>query len=325
MEHRAPYRLTPESGAAPSWIAALAVVCIAIILYGVFYSTNTSTNLAYLLGFSLSPALVLTLLLRVTCLRGHGIQPVLVSFCAIVASLMLCFSIAAQQQRAEVLTAVSSMQAEALRALSAEPGERSGSASQPYARGPFGELERFMLELMADLAAQQDAYVADLTAIGWDDVLDPNRLRTDKGLVRTRAILAQARQLVDKHEALHRQLIEATGARIERARVPADIRRAMVAGFRHGMAASEPVIDEQWQLERQILDEVEALTALFGDPRTWEVSGEMVRFDRDEDVEEYNARLLRFFALIERQESNAQQSMAEFNSSADELREMARR
>ncbi|MEI2421280.1 hypothetical protein V6O07_13485, partial [Arthrospira platensis SPKY2] len=118
---------------------------------------------------------------------------------------------------------------------------------------------------------------------------------------------------------------EATGARIERARVPADIRRAMVAGFRHGMAASEPVIDEQWQLERQILDEVEALTALFGDPRTWEVSGEMVRFDRDEDVEEYNARLLRFFALIERQESNAQQSMAEFNSSADELREMARR
>jgi hypothetical protein len=311
--------------ASSTWIAAVAVICVGIIAYGVFYSTNAYTDLAYLIGYSLPPAIVLTAIVRWVWLRGQGVRPVLISFASIFVSLLLCWQIAAERQRLEAIAAVNSMQTQAARAAATPPDEQVAVDTRPVARGPFGEMERLMLGLIGEMAEQQNDYSAELTAIGWDNILDAARLRADPGLKRTLPIISQAEQLVDKYEARYMSLLGGLDQRIQQIDVPTEVKRSMSTGLARGLEKARPVIEEQWRIEREIVAQVKGMAVLLRDPRTWEMEGDMFLFEQDSDVDEYNARQSRLVELITRQEANRQQMMGEFQQNMDELKRQALR
>jgi hypothetical protein len=143
--------------------------------------------------------------------------------------------------------------------------------------------------------------------------------------VRTLPIISQAEQLVDEYEARYMGLLDGLDERIRQLDIPPDAKRSMSMGLARGMDKARPVIQEQWQIERQVVDEVKGVAVLLRDPRTWEMDGDMVLFEHDADVAQYNARQGRLVELITRQEANRQQMMGEFQQNMDELKRQALR
>jgi hypothetical protein len=155
------------------WIVALAILCLGILGFGVFYSTNTISDPAFLAGQYLVYALLLWGVFYAVFFRKRDIKGKGIAFISIYTALFAGGLIAASQQKQQFLQALSSVQEEMSR-VTDESVDSSGlpvkierrPATTPQARGAFGEMERFMREFIDRLVSQSNDYLLELEAIG---------------------------------------------------------------------------------------------------------------------------------------------------------------
>ena len=321
-----------ESGAGDNtWIVALAIVCIGIVGYGMFYSTNTISDPAFLAGEYLVYALVLWGIFYTVFLRKRGSKLNGIAFAALFIALFAGGLIAASKQKQQAVQALSSIQQEMSRVATAATDSdglpariERAPVQAPTASGDFGEMERFMKEFMDRMVAQRNDYLLELEAIGWNSILDAQRIKRDTTLSESKVMIERAKVIVDKYEKKSADLMQGTRAHINALNLSESAKRSMLAGFEKGMAKSGKQLDEQWRLEKQVVRQFENIILLLAARKNWVVEGNQILFHSDSDLARFNTYLEAIQSLVRQQEQIQKSSFAEVNQKFDALKKAAK-
>lgn len=61
-------------------------------------------------------------------------------------------------------------------------------------------MERFVKEFIDRFVAQRNDYLLELEAIGWNSILDAQRVKNDTTLSESKVMIARAKAIIDKYE-----------------------------------------------------------------------------------------------------------------------------
>ena len=320
-----------QSTAAPqggnAWIVALAVICFGIIGFGMFYSTNTISNPAFLAGQYLVYALFIWAVFHAIFLRKRGAKISGISFAALFIALFAGGMIAASKQQQQAAQAVSSIQQELGRVASAST-DSSGlpariertTIGNPKAKGEFGEMERFVKEFLDRFVAQRNDHLLELDAIGWNFILDAKRIRNDTTLSESKVMIERAKIITEKYEKKTADLVNGTRAHINALNMSESKKRVMLAGFERGMSESGKKIDEQWKLEKQVLLQFENIILLLAARKSWVVQGEQIIFNSEDDLTRFNSYIGTIQRLAQQQEQIQKSSFAEVSQTLNAMK-----
>lgn len=314
-----------------AWIVALAIVCFGIVGYGMFYSTNTISDPAFLAGQYLVYALLLWGIFHAIFLRKRGSKLSGIAFAAIYIALFAGGLIAASKQKHQVVQAISSIQQEMNRVATYAtdsgglPGRMERAPVQtPTASGEFGEIERFMKGLIDRMVAQRNDYLLELEAIGWNSILDAQRIKADTTLSESKVMIERAKAIIDKYEKKTADLMQDARAQITALNMSESTKREMLAGLEKGMSKSGKRLDEQWRLEKQVVRQFENIVLFLALRRNWVVQGEQILFYNDEDLAKFNTYIGTIQSLVRQQEQIQKSSYAEINQKFDALKNAAK-
>jgi len=310
-----------------TWIAALAVICFGIVGFGVFYSTNTISNPAFLVGQYLVYALLVWAVFNAVFLRKRGAKISSISFVAIFIALLAGGLIAASKQQQQATQAVSSIQQELGRVTSASTDsnglpariERT-PAENPKAKGEFGEMERFIKELIDRFVVQKNDYLLELDAIGWNSLLDTKRIKNDTTLSESKVMIERAKIIVVKYEKKTADLINGARGDINALNMSELNKREMLAGFEKGISKSSKKIDDQWKLEKQVLLQFENIIMLLAARKNWVVQDEQILFQSKDDLAKFNSYIVTIQRLGQQQEQIQKSSFTEVNQNLNALK-----
>lgn len=313
-----------------TWIVALGIVCLGIFGFGVFYSNNAISDPAYLAGQYLVYALFLWAIFRVVFLRKSGARISGISFISIFIALFAGGMTAASRQQHEAVQAVSSIQNELSRVVSAST-DPSGlpariermPAEVPKAKGEFGEMERFVKEFIDRFVVLRNDYLLELNAIGWNSILDAKRITNDTTLSESKVMIERAKVIAEKYEKKTADYINETRVHINSLNMSESNKRELLAGFEKGMSRSGKQIDEQWKLENQVLLQFENIIFLLAARKNWVVQGEQILFYNEDDLARFNSYIETIQRLVQQQELIQKESFAEAKQSLNAARNTA--
>jgi len=231
-------------------------------------------------------------------------------------------------QEQEAIAAISSVQRELARsdfhfadADGPQIGMESRSPAKPKARGEFGELKRFILDMMARVNSQQNNYVLELQAIGWNSILDPRRIEQDTTLAESRVIVKQASTIVSKYEDKTAKLIHDARKQIPALPFDEAAKHEMLAGFDKGIENSR--VGEIWGLEKQVVDHVDGIITLLATAKhgeDWVVEGNEILFVNDDDLATFNAHIEEIQRVVRKQEQIRKDSITNGNQKLEDTK-----
>jgi hypothetical protein len=194
--------------------------------------------------------------------------------------------------------------------------------TEPTAKGEFGEVERFVKTFLNRMASQRNDYLLELNTIGWNKMLDPERLKKDRALTETRFMTRKAREIMDKYRNKTYAIIDNVPNDIAALDLSDNMKRQMLSGFNKGMERSRRQIDEIWGLESRIMTEFENITTLLSArKRGWIISNGQILFYSQYDVNSFNSYLASIQDLTRRQEAIRKQSADSSNDLFNRLKQ----
>ena len=312
------------------WKIALGLVFVAILGYGLFYSRNTTTNLAYLVGYNLPLTLIIWGIFYAAVARKRGAKIAGFSFLAIFISMIASGLIGYSQQKQEAKQALSEIQGQYSELIESSTDAQGIPKriekpinTTPKARGEFGEMERFMKEFMDQMASQRNDYLLELEAIGWNSILDANRIKADKTFVESKVTIQKAKEVVAKYTKRTQSLLEDAKNNIRSLNISDSSKSSMLSGFDRGMEKAKANIDAMWSLEAKTIREFENIITLLSSKKgAWVVDGEQILFYNDNDLERFNSYIASIQNIAQQQESIQRQSVQTVNQNFDRIKEM---
>jgi len=312
-----------------AWAAWLTALCVGIVIYGFLRPSGNTSNIAYLIGYNLPIGLVVWGIFQFTVSRKRGRGRAGVAFfsvwCALVAGSLVGYA----QQRKEAVQAVSAVQTSytALMAKSSAPAatlphDGSGRDGESAPSGQFGEMTRYMKDLMLKAAALQEDYKAALLQIRWNTILDPSRLQHDDGLAKSRNMLQQASDIVREYHSKNDQLLVDERAAINNLKVSANVREAMRRGFDKNAKAGRQQIDDMWDIQSRILSKFGKIIDLLDSRRgTWHIAGKHIIFSKQNDLDEFNNYLHSVRALTAEEHAMRDQNNKAVENNLSQLKD----
>lgn len=311
------------------WKVALTFICAAILGYGFFYSKNSTSDLAFLSGYSFPSALLIWGGFHAAVARKRGVKIVGFSFIAIYISMIASGLIGYSQQKQEAKQALSEIKSQYSKLIESSTDaqglpkrieKRINTA--PESSGEFGEMERYMKEFMNQMVSQRNDYLLELEAIGWNWILDANRIKADKTFVESMVTIQKAKEVVAKYTKNTQTLLERAKDNIRFLNVSASSKRSMLSGFDHGMEKANKNIDALWSLEAKVIKEVEnIITLLSANKGAWVVEGDQILFYNDGDLARFNSYFDSIQNIVKQQEAIQLQSVQTVNRSFDRINE----
>lgn len=196
------------------------------------------------------------------------------------------------------------------------------SSADQMPRGVVGEFERFMKELMDQTVAQRNDYTLELSAIGWDSILDPSRLEKDKTFTESQLILTKGKDIVRKYRGRANSLLQSTRAKINNLEVSSSLKQDMIHGFDRGMKNTQGQFDRLWELEEMTIFEVEKIINLLSKRSgSWVVFGRKIVFENNNDLQRFNvyiANIQHYAAEQEEMQKRSRDSVENFFNTAKE-------
>lgn len=310
-----------------AWIVALVVLCLAILGYGAFYSTNAISNPAFLAGQYSVNALFIWVVFYFLFIRNRGSKIGSIAFAAIFLALFTGALFSAKKQKQQATQAVSSIQQE-LNRLVEGATDSNGSPTRldravskaPVATGEFGEMERFMKSVLDKNVALRNDYLLEFEAIGWVSILDAKRIKNDASLSKSRAMVDRAKAIVDKYEAKTAEMLQGARAEIDSLNLSDTSKKSMLAGFEKGVSESAKQLDEQWRLEKETVRQFENIFLMLAANKEWVVDGDQLLFYTEEDLAQYNSYLQTIQDLTQQQELLQKRNLSEVNQKLESIK-----
>jgi hypothetical protein len=185
----------------------------------------------------------------------------------------------------------------------------------PKMKGDLGEEERFAKTFINKMVSQRNDYLHELDAVGWDKLLDAERIRKDKNLMESKMIIQKAKDIVSKYRADTNTLFDNARKVIGTLNVSEDARQKIMGGFDRGMAKNRSRMDSILDLEAKSVAEFENIFALLSTKKgAWEVQDGKILFASDSDLREFNSYLTHIKELTSKEETIQKQSSEAANN-----------
>jgi hypothetical protein len=296
----------------------LAVGCLGLLGYGAFYSGNTISDPAFLAGQDLVYGGLLWGVFCFPFIRRRNAKTKAITFLAIFGSIFVGGLISASRYKSQARLMLSSVQRDIAR-LSNEvsksghvPAESLGDAGAgPQTSGELGEMERFIRDCIDRTAADAHDYNLEVNAIGWNSILDAQRLEKDPTLSESRLMISRAKSIVDKYELKSTTGLKETRERISTLPISEEAKAGLRTGFDRNANKGNQIIQTQWQLERQIMSQFENIISLMADGKGWRVKDGRIVFQSSDDLAQFRSFIEKIGPLTERQEQAKKDALAE--------------
>ncbi len=150
-----------------------------------------------------------------------------------------------------------------------------------------GDMERVARANVGAIAALREKYDKDLAAIGWGGILNPERIKKDKDLAGSMAMIIRAREIARTQQAgLDKAFVQ---FRDELAAVAPDepTRKTILRGFEEKWEKSRPILQKSSELENKIIANTqEFFMFLSAKKGEWNVKNGKITFvDQKEQAE----------------------------------------
>ena len=183
-----------------------------------------------------------------------------------------------------------------------ELDRRTGNAIASSS-GRSGQIDKFLRESINQMVALRNQYQAELYNIGWDRLLDPGRIALDTRLVKSKAKIRQAKEIVDKYEKQVNALLDNMRNDINKLNLSANEKAKARDAFERGTQESSQTRNQIWQLERAIVWKCgEMIEYLYSDYGYWSVSDGQMIFSNNEKAAAYNRHLEAIEKLVAQEE-----------------------
>lgn len=323
-------------------IIMLIVICIGIVVYEVYYSTNTilinprfleavQRQILRLVGGHLVNALIIWGIFRVAFLRKRNTNLNGIAFFAIFMALFVGSLIAAFKQKDQAIKTISFIQQEMNSVANTYTG--AGKFSSHVEKAPiqatktsdeFGEIERYVKECISRLVDLNNSYLLEITAIGWNSILDARRIKNDPALSESMVMIEKAKTIVDKYEKKVVELIQFSKTHIHVLNMSESSKRELMIGFEEGMNESDKKIKDLWGMEKQAICQFENIFLLFAKSKNWVVENDKILFYSDEELELFNSYLQKIQNLKNQQEQLQKSQLAELNQNLESIKNAIR-
>lgn len=185
----------------------------------------------------------------------------------------------------------------------------------PKTNGEFGEMERFMRTYMNNMISQRNDYLLELDAIGWQRILDPERIKQDRNLLESQEMIQRAKDIVEKYRSQIFIFIDNTREDISNLNLSENLKQAMIAGFDKGLEESRPQVEMLWDMEAQIASEFENIFRLLAaEEGSWIVENNQILFKNESDLNTFNSYMFGIQELITKQGAIQNQSVEIMNN-----------
>jgi hypothetical protein len=179
---------------------------------------------------------------------------------------------------------------------------RTGNATASSS-GRSGQIDKFLMESINQMVALRNQYQAELYNIGWDRLLDLDRIALDTRLVKSKATIRQAKEIVDKYEKQVNALLDDMRNDINKLNLSANEKAEARKAFETGTQESSETRSQIWQLERAIAWKCGAMIDyLYWDYGNWSISDGQIIFSSNEKAAAYNRYLEGIEKLVAQQE-----------------------
>ncbi len=275
------------------WLAGLGAVVAALIGWGFANPTLDMSQSSYALGSALGPAALLGTLFTLIFgrfWRNKG----WIAFGVIGAAMVGSILITSERNRASTSDLVDFLRDDLMSAANAnaqDPLKPVPDIAPPrMATGDLGELQTFITTMYNEQAAAQRAYLAEIDAVGWPTVLDPDRIQKDATSSETDQLLASVRALVTKYRKRDMAWYDGLRAGADKVKLQsAAAREGLKSGLERSEKVHKPALVEMWRLESQVVNQIEqAVRFLHSRHDTWTHEDGQLIFATDEDVTTYN-------------------------------------
>jgi len=312
------------------WKVALALVCAAILGYGFFYSKNTTSNLAYLIGFSFPLALLIWAIFYSAVARKRGAKIAGFSFLAIYISMIANGLIGYSHHKQEAKQAISEIKKQYSELIDSSTDSQGFPKridkpidTTPIASGEFGEMERFLKEIMNQMASQRNDYLLELEAIGWNSILDANRIKADKTFIEGKVTIQKAKVVVAKYTKITQSSYKDIKDNISSLDISESSKKEMLTGFNRELRKSKATVDAMWTLEAKTISEFDKIITLLAAKKSaWAVEGEQILFYNDSDLERFNSYIATIQNIVKQQEAIQRQNVQTANRGLDSINEL---
>lgn len=290
-----------------AWMLSCGLLCLGILIYGLTGERETSSNLGFLVGYNLPIAIVFGGLLHLAFRHRETQATGWLGAGLIFVALLVSSFISASQVQKNVSVAA----AEIERTLTAANATNASQSSPPIApstaavaSGEAGKLEAALKSMIARSLAQRRDYEMELYAIGWDKILDTERIGKDTGLTESKTLIRQARDIVSKYRGRTDELFSNVRRDIETSGLKSESLRDALAGFDSSAAQGKARTFELWSLEEQILSQVENIFTLLGTKRnSWQIQQGQILFNNQGDLDLFNSYLARIGEITAQQQA----------------------
>lgn len=246
------------------WMWVLGFLCVGFLGHAAFKPTFEG-NFAYGVGFYLLPALLvsggfwaLSPSARRVRWRVFGI---------IYGSFLVGHFVGMQAQQQQAIEFAGNIK----QVMTDFASQTSSDSTGPIAIRPatsnlsgyMGVAEVTMKSLMNEAATVHNEYMKALEQAGWMTLLDPARVKRDKGLVESRAIVANATAVVERYRPKAIGVYDTMQQKAALAAFRSDsFRREFLDGVNKGVATGKKNTVASWDYEARILKEYGAVVEL---------------------------------------------------------------
>jgi hypothetical protein len=283
-------------------------MCVCIVLYVCYLADQPPGVVAHAIGYYLPVALLLWAIVAYVTMRGTSAAMKAIAFCVIYGCCVATSVARAEHDRRNSDIALASLKDEYASLLDNTADSEAITKpiahldTAPQASGMAGELERAVKEMMNEMITVHNDYIAGLSAGGWDNVLNPERIIADADMSGSHAIISHAREQIATCRAQSSRVFTKCRAKIETLRIGESARRSMLRGFDANVATSTATMAQLWDLEMRAADEIEKMVAILHRmPRAWSASGGQFTFERQEDLDGFNASAAQVQSIVKQQ------------------------
>jgi hypothetical protein len=287
------------------WLPAALIVGGALALFNWITSQGEgTTSTAYWIGVALGQAVLGWMALLLTGLQRAGVRGVGGAF--LVIWLVAFFGIAPANAPTQSKVGEPALSGKIAEMREAVREGRLVSVA-PVEQRVGGKSERelaveFNNRVLNAIMDQRNGYLAEIKAIGWETILDADRLYADNGMVETAQMLAQAEDAAIRSCESYREKSEASARRVAaEIGASAAMQKELLEGFMAGMERGAPVAEEICRIEMALLQEFEGAMLILQNDRDWVVENGSIMFMSAASLENFNGHLTRIQAMTAEQ------------------------
>lgn len=209
-------------------------------------------------------------------------------------------------------------------ALPTEPGQSKPPlqfSSEIQGNEMFDELARLVREMMTEMTAVQQDYLAELERAGVSRLLSAQRIAEDSGLAESRTILTAVRKATQEYKSGAERVLNGFSRKIDATSFDAAAKANMMRHYEQGMVKARPHLQETMELEVQTVEVMGSILQLLESRRAyWQaVDGQFI-FEDTKDLERFNGYLATIEQNTQRQAELRGNAQKATNSSFESIK-----